>query len=203
MSFAARKRPPDAAASARVALPFTQLLPGFGPSRSRALSRRLTMKTPPPLRLTSDLLDKLRHDLTALKKSPANAYVAYDLFATAWHMLEWIHPGDANAALRAEVHDTTPLLQVCAQIARGTTQLVVERGTVEPRRSWGLRSAFRKPAAGEVIIHLQGEPARTLGRCVSGVRLAVLAYEFWKDYPELAETTIVRTESAAPVCVPG
>ena len=153
------------------------------------------MQASPILRLTSDLLDKLRHDLAAMRREPANAYPAYDFFATAWHMLDWVFTGEPGR--RAHVLAASPLLQLCGQIVSGATQLALDVPASEPARGWGLRSAFRKPPAGELVVHPQGEAAETLGRRVRTVDLAAQLYKFWNDFPQLTETTVVCRANGA------
>jgi len=45
------------------------------------------------LQTARDLLAKLGHDYERLRNSPNDAYVAFDFFVTAEHILDWLHPG--------------------------------------------------------------------------------------------------------------
>src|SRR4051794_7798333 len=64
-----------------------------------------------------ELLRKVQHDFERLQANPADSYAAFDFFVTAYHLLEWLHPGDP-IAMGAE-EKRTPLLQVCSHLANG------------------------------------------------------------------------------------
>ena len=69
------------------------------------------------LQSASDLLVKLEHDLSRVKKSADDAYAAFDFFVTAEHMIDWLYPTDhiEQKRLRKEVR----LLEIVSHLANG------------------------------------------------------------------------------------
>lgn len=52
------------------------------------------------LQTAHELLAKLRHDHERLREAPNDAYVAFDFFVTAEHMLDWVYPGFSRKSQR-------------------------------------------------------------------------------------------------------
>ena len=79
------------------------------------------------LQTPQDLLRKLRHDSDRVKKSPMDSYAAFDLFVTAYHMLDWVHPGDSNKATRKQMESDNNILRVVSHLANGSKHFQVTR----------------------------------------------------------------------------
>src|SRR5688572_3007604 len=74
------------------------------------------------LKSPQDLFKKLESEYESLKANPSDAYVAYNFFATAWHLLEWKYPGKrgtSNAIAREKIRHGSTLLQLCEHLAVG------------------------------------------------------------------------------------
>lgn len=69
------------------------------------------------LRTATDLLAKLRHDHSRVRKTPRDAYAAFDFFVTAEHLPEWLDPPEK--ALRK----SEPLLRVVSHLANGAKHI--------------------------------------------------------------------------------
>ena len=71
------------------------------------------------LQTTDELLQKLQYDYNRLLASPRSTFVyaAFDFFVTAYHMLDWVFPGDDKAQDRANFKKNNPIIKVCAHIA--------------------------------------------------------------------------------------
>jgi hypothetical protein len=54
------------------------------------------------LRTATDLLAKLERDLIRLQSNRLDGDAAFDFFVTAYHMLDWLYPGNARGWARAK-----------------------------------------------------------------------------------------------------
>jgi hypothetical protein len=79
------------------------------------------------LQTARDLLQKLHHDLEALRREPTNTYRAFNFFVTAEHMKDWVYPGNANRGARERLETESLLLQVCSHLANGAKHFVADR----------------------------------------------------------------------------
>lgn len=145
------------------------------------------------LREPRDLLAKLRHDYQRLAESPDDAYIAYDFFVTAEHMLDWLHPGAAGRSHRSAVRNREILLQVVSHLATGAKHMIPE----DPRHQ-SVRHAdvadtpFGEGTYGEgtyggraLVIQLNGMAAEALGVRVAPLDLAKQVLEYWGQHPAL------------------
>jgi hypothetical protein len=157
------------------------------------------------LRLTTDLLNKLRYDLAELKRQPGNAYLAFNFFASAAQVPDWLHPGDENGPLRQGIAETSPLVRLSKEIAEGKVQLVLDENhdVSEPRKGWlsslsdfAARGAAAAAAPGQLLIDCRGDGEKELGRQIDAVSLAARIVAFWQNYAELKETAVVRRGAA-------
>lgn len=160
------------------------------------------------LRLTTDLLNKLRYDLAELKRQPGNAYLAFNFFASAAQVPDWLHPGETNEQLRQGIAETSPLVRLVREIAEGKAQLLLDEtyGVVSesaPRKGWlSSLSDFRSrgsvgaAAPGRLLIEVVGDGEKLLGKQVDAVTLAARVVAFWQNYAELKETAVVRRGAA-------
>ena len=140
-----------------------------------------------------DLLRKLRHDFSRLKESPVDSYAAFDFFVTAYHMLEWRHPDNAQRrqmerdSRQTERESKSKLLWVCSHLANGAKHFqaikhdaakdtIVHQGAFD--------SAFDSNAFDvvELRIELDGEAAREFGRSIGVLEFADKALHFWEEH---------------------
>ena len=134
-----------------------------------------------------DLLKKLRHDYDRVKKSPLDSYATFDFFVTAYHMLDWLHPGDN--AKRKQMESNSALLQVISHLANGSKHFKathpqhvsvkdtrVNRGAFDP--------AFDSNAldVSELRVELDGQAAIKFGPSIGVLKLADMALSFWEGY---------------------
>jgi hypothetical protein len=70
------------------------------------------------LRLPTDLIRKLRHDLERMETSPLDQYAAFDFFVTAEHIVDWLHPTDEPS--RRALRDSSHLLRITSHLANGS-----------------------------------------------------------------------------------
>lgn len=148
------------------------------------------------LKEPADLLAKLAHDLARLKAEPADAYAAMDFFATADHLLDWIHPGDASRTTRTDERKAEVLLQVVHHLATGAKHFRAEGphhesvgGTgrqtiVRPAKRvvtpWGApqqRGAIRYDC---LYVDLEGAAAEKFGKRLDAHDLAGRVYAHWE-----------------------
>lgn len=146
-----------------------------------------------------DLLRKLRSDLAAFDSKPTNAFLAFDFFVTAWHMLDWLYPGNTNKKRRDNLRNSEVILQVCDHLANGLKhfELNAKRHTAvsTARRGGGLFGAdtfasrtFAARTFGRtrLIVRLTGDAAKALGTSIDGITLARRVLDFWENHPDLA-----------------
>jgi hypothetical protein len=138
-----------------------------------------------------DLLAKLERELAKLEANPSDADTAFNLFVTAWSLIDWLHPGDKTA--RESLRNQYPILQVCAHIADGSKHLQLNnprhisvRGI--PRGgNWAARPSQMNPgqlpvSACALFVHLEGDAATEFGSFPSALDLACRTVEWFKAY---------------------
>ena len=123
------------------------------------------------LQSAHDLLAKLRHDYARLQDAPNDPYVAFDVFVTAEHLLDWVYPGAPGRDRRTAEQDAHPVLQVISHLATGARHMVPdEHGTASQGSS-------------NLIVSLEGAAATELGAAVTPLKLAARALQYWADHP--------------------
>lgn len=125
----------------------------------------------------SDLLAKLESDLELLLQQPGDSYVAYNFFATADHIVDWLFPGPEGSAAavgRQSMRRTDALLCVVSQIATGAIHL-------QPRG----RRGGALTHVDDLIVVLSGEAASRFGCEVSAFALAASVVRYWQAHPRL------------------
>jgi hypothetical protein len=140
------------------------------------------------LQSPQDLLRKLGHDSDRVKKSPMDSYAAFDLFVTAYHMLDWLHPGDSNKATRKQMESDNNILQVVSHLANGSKhfqvtrhhavkETIIHEGAFDP-------NVFGSNAfdVGELRVELDGDAAREFGASTGVLELAAKALRFWEEH---------------------
>jgi hypothetical protein len=145
------------------------------------------------LQKPQDLLRKLEHDYARMQQEPLDSYSAFDFFVGAWHMLDWVLPGDMNAKRRTSLQKKTPLLQVCSELANNSKHLEL-RG--EPQ---SYHHQVQRPGAavGRMVIgvsrigtsdgleiQLRPYQAKALGVAdyIDALDLAGRLLVFWREY---------------------
>jgi hypothetical protein len=140
------------------------------------------------LQTPQDLLQKLRHDFGRLRESPVDSYAAFDFFVTAYHILDWLHPGDSNNTTRKQMERGSNLLQVISHLANGSKHFHVTRHYVV--KDTIVKVGAFDPAAfdpdsfdvGELRVELDGDAAREFGTSIGVLELADKALHFWEKY---------------------
>jgi hypothetical protein len=150
------------------------------------------------LKTAGDLFRKLQHDYALLSKAPANAYLAFNFFVTAEHILDWLYPGRKGAGKRKQCREREVVLQICSHVASGAKHFRVEaphHDSVRASRKTG--SYFPKgclpsnyfphgyfPEA-TLALKLKGTAALKYGSSISALKLATAVMEFWSGNPEV------------------
>jgi hypothetical protein len=142
-----------------------------------------------------DLRSKLRRDLERLKNEPLNSDAAFNFFVTAEHLLDWVYPGRGNQK-RTKERKGSVLLQVCSHLANGAKHFKVEdpqhESVSSTRTASGYFPASSFPpayfpnayfgAGRRLVIGLEGEAARQLGKDISVIDLAEKVMEYWNKH---------------------
>lgn len=127
----------------------------------------------PPLKTAQDLFAKLERDFDRLKASPSDAYVAYDFFVTANHLVDWCWPGDSGHQKSVRRNDAIP--RICEHLANGAKHLTLNH--------WhgAVQHADAPPTTGELVIELGPSEAAALGHGkVTALKLAEEVIRYWK-----------------------
>lgn len=145
------------------------------------------------LRNASDLLAKLKHDYRRLEEAPDDAYIAFDFFVTAEHMLDWLYPGRANRTQRNSERNSNLILQVVSHLANGAKHMILE----DPRHGSIQHADIAFTPYGEgaygagtfggisLVVTLEGDAAAAFGHQTTPLKLANRALKYWSDHPEL------------------
>lgn len=138
-----------------------------------------------------DLLAKLERELARLKQDPADGDTAFNLFITAWSLVDWLHPGDASR--REMLRSQNLILQACAHLADGSKHLqlhnrrhvsVLNTSRGADRGKWPLRmSPGERPVSPTALfVHLTGSPAEEFGSFPSALDLAEETVAWLQNY---------------------
>jgi hypothetical protein len=114
---------------------------------------------------------------------------AFDFFVTAYHLLDWLHPGIANKHRRDKIEKNSMLLQVASHLANGSKHFEAtarkHQSVKETMRREGpfQANAFQQDAfdVGDLLVHLEGAAAAHLGTPISVVQLASRLVDFWRQ----------------------
>ncbi len=140
---------------------------------------------------SADLLKKLESEFADFLKEPHNAYVAYNFFVTAWHLLEWKYPDPGGKAIRNSIRDGTPLLQICEHLAVGAKHFEPSSpkhksvshsklGGVWAEGVWAKGFWNDKFWATWLTITLEGDAKAQYGGHVKAHELASLIMDYWR-----------------------
>ena len=148
-----------------------------------------------------DLFQKLKHEYVTLNSNPTDSYGAYNFFVTAWHLLDWLYPGDANKSVRSKLRGSEPLLQVLDHLASGAKHFEIDpkrhtsvRKTGGPP-SWAeipfSQSPGRRPVNSNVLyVFLDGPAATRYGPYVSVTDLASKVVDFWEQRLNSSQSSV-------------
>jgi hypothetical protein len=140
------------------------------------------------LRTARDLFGKLERDLACIQNNPIDGDAAFDFFITAYHMLDWLHPGFANKGVRNEIEKRSVLLQIASQLANGSKHFEATAAkhksvaTTEMHVGAFQAGAFQANGfdVSSLWVNLEGEAAVELGVSVNVLDLAGKLIEFWR-----------------------
>lgn len=142
------------------------------------------------LQSAHDLMRKLHHDFNRMKDSPADPYAALDFFITAYHMLEWIYPGDSRSTReqRESMERNSNLLKICSHLANGSKHFQATRKQHTSVRDVAIQGgafeggSFDATAfdVGELFVELDGDAAREFGQSLTTLDLAEKALQYWE-----------------------
>ena len=142
----------------------------------------------------ADLLRKLEWEFEQLSEDPTDAYVAYNFFVTAWHLLEWKYPGRQNKMIRDDIRNKTPLLQICEHLAVGAKHFEPKNSKLQSVADskwsgvWALgtwaKGAWKTGAWKESLsISLTGDAQKLYGDSIEVLKLARLVMNYWRATP--------------------
>ena len=143
------------------------------------------------LQTVGDLLAKLRHDHQRLQQAPNDAYVAFDFFVTAEHMLDWLYPGSSGRNQRSAGRNSQLILQVVPHLATGEKHMVpedsrhtsVQHADVAPSTYGHAQYGTARYGADHLILNLDGAAASQLGLSITLLDLAARVLEYWQSHP--------------------
>jgi hypothetical protein len=98
------------------------------------------------LKTPVDLYYKLDRELQRLREAPDDPDIAFNFFVTAWHILDWLHPGREGEPQRKRLREGSPLLRLMSHLANGAKHFVVFEHIKSVNNPHGL--AVRKPIPG-------------------------------------------------------
>ena len=79
------------------------------------------------LQTPRDMFAKLKHNHGRLANDPNNAYIAFDFFVTAEHLLDWLYPGVAGRSHRSAARNSEILVcEVVSHLATGAKHMIPE-----------------------------------------------------------------------------
>lgn len=112
------------------------------------------------LKVPSDLLHKLRHDLERMKGLPQDQYAAFDFFVTAEHIVDWLHPN--SKADREALRSSTALLRITSHIANGAKHHKSVTGIEKDRyvEAGYVEEGYFQDS---LLVHLMPEEAKAIG----------------------------------------
>ena len=148
------------------------------------------------LTTAKDLFLKLEHDLAEVQRNPSDAYAAFNFFVTAEHLLDWLHPGNANKGTRKARRENEPLLALVSHLANGAKHFDIRPHHKSLRESGvafvpapGVHVASRsghmlgRPPYPILYVRLDGAAAAKYGKLVDVVKLAEEVYRYWRSDP--------------------
>jgi hypothetical protein len=144
-----------------------------------------------PLTSPIHLFEKLQHDLDELRAAPNDAYLAFNFFATAVFMIDWMTDDQAK---REEVLGQSLELQAARDIVRG--DMAVEIEDVQPNGTTFLAALARLRHETRLVVHLRNDAAIKFGETIRAVDLANAVLKFWRTYSTQEKPTDVIQPSS-------
>jgi len=142
-----------------------------------------------------DLLGKLNRELGKLRSSPNDSDIALNFFVTAEHMLDWLHPGNANRNVRESLRNGEPLLQVVSHLANSSKhfdKLAPHHKSIEQSgesggyfgASYFGASYFGSGYFGgrRLLIKFKGDAINHFGDSLPVLEVAEKVYAFWQAH---------------------
>jgi hypothetical protein len=141
----------------------------------------------------TDLFKKLEWEFERLTGEPNSAYLAYNFFVTAWHLLEWKYPDPHGTATRKQIRDQTIELQICEHLAVGAkhfeptnTKLKSVSGSkrsgVWAEGFWGRGFWAEGSWASSLVVILTGDAQQKYGDSIKAVDLARQVMDYWRAH---------------------
>jgi hypothetical protein len=134
-----------------------------------------------------DLFAKLERDFVRVQRDSLDSDAAFNFFVTAYHLLDWVHPGYANKSKRQVIENGCELLQIVSHIANGSKHFVAEAARHKSVVNTGSRGAFDSHVfdknvfdVAELVVYPDGEAARIFGSRVRVIELANQLVEYWR-----------------------
>lgn len=142
------------------------------------------------LTTAADLRKKLRRSLDRYTREPTDLDAFFDFLATAEHLADWIHPGEAGRPAREAIRAGSILAQVCSKIVLGGRHFRIEairldRASEMRKRGLDPSGPYPKEPTiwGKIIIHLHGDAAAQLGPTIEAADFARRLHAFWLAQP--------------------
>ena len=145
------------------------------------------------LQSPNDLLQKLKTDFIKIEEKPRDVYIAYNFFATAENLVDWVNPGKGNREIRENERDNEILLQITSHLATGIKHFKPEakchNSVKDTKKIGGTFSAHTFAAntfkansfsKGNLFIELQGEAEKQLGSPITAIELARKVLDYWQ-----------------------
>jgi hypothetical protein len=142
-----------------------------------------------------DLCAKLEHDFGRVAKRPSNVYAAFDFVITAWHLLEWRFPGNAEHSRRKAIRAENPVIEVCEHLAvsgkhyepmdpRHRSVRVSRRDSVWKRGVFAEGFWAQAMWRDELVIEFDGPAKDAFGDEMRFLDFAERVMEFWRTVGE-------------------
>lgn len=140
------------------------------------------------LKNPQDLLKKMLFDMARMRQAKDNQYAAFDFFATAEHMSDWVYPGTAGKSQRTQLRQSQALLRVTSHLANGAKHFVAEAKrhnsvtNIEKQRftdpGYVEEGYFEDP----LIVQLSHEESIEFGGAeINAIELAERVYKWWEN----------------------
>lgn len=162
------------------------------------------------LQTPRDLFGKLGRDLARLEADPANGDAAFDFFVTAFHLIDWIHPGDSREKERKKLvqSDQSRRLEIAGHIANAAKHFELREGRwdsvkgVRPSggywgasywpRNWWPRNYWSEP---RLIIELTATEAKNFGNrtVIDVLTVARDLHAYWREHPKVSTPSASAT----------
>jgi hypothetical protein len=138
-----------------------------------------------------DLCAKLDHDYRRIKASPSDVFAAFDFIVTAWHLLEWKYPGDAERPQREQLKKQHPILALCEHLCVSSKHFDPQDRKLQAVLGSFRRSMWRRGMwvpgmwadrfwRDDLVIDLSGSAKIAFGGSITMDQLADLVMDFWR-----------------------